>query len=213
MTSPIIRPTLQAVIGQPRFLPVVTIHNLESALALGEALLAAEVTAIEVTLRTRCALEAISALAQEYPELTVGAGTILSSHDAQLAQQAGAQFLVSPGLVPELLESQTPTSSVNAEAIPYLPGVATASEMIRVLSAGLTEAKLFPAESVGGIQLLKAVASPMPTLQFCPTGGIDRSSYQSYLALPNVFTVGGSWMVPEQLIRDKAWQEITAACL
>ena len=195
----------QTLLAKTPVLPVVTIQRAEDTLPLAEALVAGGLTAIEVTLRTSSALSAIEAIAREFPQLSVGAGTVLSEYNAREALAAGANFLVSPGIVPELLEGETP--------LPYLPGVATPSEMMRVLATGLTEAKLFPAAAIGGVQLLKAVASPLSELKFCPTGGINQTNLSDYLALSNVFAVGGSWMVEEKLIREKDWQAITNLCL
>ena len=198
-------PKVRDLLGPKPIIPVLVIDKIEDAVPLCEALAEGGLTAVEITLRTPIALDLVAALRKELPDLCIGVGTVLNLSDAKRAEQAGAQFLVSPGIIPDLLSS---TDS----KLPYLPGVATASEMMAVLASGRTEAKLFPAAAVGGVQLLKAINSPLSALHFCPTGGIDQNTYQDYLPLANVFAVGGSWMAPEYLIADKAWQEITALC-
>src|ERR1700735_1857091 len=170
-------------------IPVLTVASLEDGLAKAKALIAGGLYAIEVTLRTPSALEAIKAIAKNVPKAVVGAGTIVSADQINQAVAAGAKFLVSPG---------APTALAKAAAqspIPFLPGCATASEAMALRELGFRALTLFPAESVGGAKLLSALAAPLPELRFCPTGGIDLQKAPEYLKLPNVPCVGGSWML------------------
>jgi len=193
---------LQILAAAP-VVPVVTVHDAAEGVALARALVAGGLTAIEVTLRTPAAIEAIGAIAREVPGAVVGAGTVLSR--AQLAAVAaqGARFAVSPGTSPALL------AAARESRIPFLPGAATVSEMMTLAEAGFTYQKLFPAEAVGGTALLKSVAAPLPQLRFCPTGGIDLARAQGYFDLANVICVGGSWVVPAAAVTSGDWQKIT----
>jgi len=184
--------------------PVVTVHNLADAVPLARALTAGGLLAIEVTLRTDCALEAIGAIADEAPDIVVGAGTVLTPKDLEAAAAAGARFAISPGMTPALL------SAGAGGPIPYLPAVATASEVMSGLAAGYDRFKLFPAVPAGGMALLKSFAGPFPQAKFCPTGGISLETAPGFLALPNVICVGGSWMVPEDRIAAGDWAAIEA---
>ena len=175
-------------------LPVVVLNRLADAVPVARALVAGGLPAIELTLRTEVALDAIRAIADEVPEILVGAGTVLSPGQAKLAHDAGAQFLVSPGATPGLLGGMADTG------LPFLPGTATVSEVIAVLETGLTEMKFFPAEASGGTAFLSSIASPVPAARFCPTGGITAATAASYLALPNVGCVGGSWLTPKDAV-------------
>lgn len=183
-------------------LPVVVIDDAASAIPLAEALLAGGIDAIEITLRTPAALDAIRAVSNQIPKMTVAAGTVLSAEDLQRAQDAGAQFAVSPGATPALL------SAAQDSRIPLLPGVATASDIMLGLEFGLEFFKFFPAATSGGIEMLKAFAGPFASLRFCPTGGINLQNASAYLALENVVCVGGSWVTPASLIEHKDWKGI-----
>jgi 2-dehydro-3-deoxyphosphogluconate aldolase/(4S)-4-hydroxy-2-oxoglutarate aldolase len=183
--------------------PVVVIEDRAQAVPLARALLAGGVPVIELTLRSDAALDAVRAIAAEVPGVVVGAGTICSAAQAEAAVAAGAQFLVSPGSTDRLLDDLAEL------AVPFLAGVATPSEMLRLLERGITEAKLFPASAVGGTALLKTVAGPLPQLRFCPTGGISAASAPEYLALPNVGCVGGSWFAPADALAAEDWARIT----
>jgi 2-dehydro-3-deoxyphosphogluconate aldolase / (4S)-4-hydroxy-2-oxoglutarate aldolase len=185
-------------------IPVVVIEDAGDAVPLARALVAGGLPAIEVTLRTPAALDAIRAIADEVPEAVVGAGTVLFEQHVAEALDAGARFLVSPGSTEHLL----PTA--RSSGVPYLPGVATASEILDLLQRGVTEMKFFPAEAAGGAAFLKSIAGPMPQVRFCPTGGITAESAPSYLALPNVGCVGGSWMLPPAALAAKDWGRIQA---
>ncbi len=172
-------------------IPVLTVSSVEDGLAQAHALVAGGLYAIEVTLRTASALAAIKAIAEEVPDAVVGAGTIVSADQIDEAVAAGAKFLVSPGASPEL------ATAAAGSPVPFLPGCATASEAMALRDLGFRALKLFPAEAVGGAELLASLAAPLPDLRFCPTGGIDLAKAPDYLRLPNVPCVGGSWMLPK----------------
>jgi len=183
--------------------PVVVLEDRAHAVPVARALLAGGVPVIEVTLRTDAALDAVRSIAAEVPGMVVGAGTVCGPAQAEAAVAAGAQFLVSPGSTDRLLDA------LAEQAVPFLAGVATPSEMLRLFERGITEAKLFPASAVGGTALLKAVAGPLPHLRFCPTGGVTAASAADYLALPNVGCVGGSWLTPADAVAAGDWARIT----
>jgi 2-dehydro-3-deoxyphosphogluconate aldolase/(4S)-4-hydroxy-2-oxoglutarate aldolase len=184
--------------------PVVTIHDVADAVPLARALTAGGLLTIEVTLRTPCALEAIAAIARDAPNVVVGAGTVVSPADLEAAAAAGARFAISPGATAALLAAGRTSS------IPYLPAVATASELMEGLAAGYAAFKLFPAEASGGIAMLRSLGGPFPQVKFCPTGGISLETAPGYLALSNVACVGGSWMLPDRLVKAKDWAAIEA---
>ena len=183
--------------------PVLSIAQLEDAVPLARALCAGGLRVLEITLRSDIALAAITEIARAVPEAIVGAGTVLNSTHLQQVIAAGARFAISPGATPALL-----AAGINS-AIPLLPGIATASEIMVGLSAGYTRFKFFPAESSGGINAIKSFAGPFKGVRFCPTGGIDAALAPHYLKLDNVITVGGSWMAPGALIAEKDWAGIT----
>ncbi|MBK3547538.1 MULTISPECIES: bifunctional 4-hydroxy-2-oxoglutarate aldolase/2-dehydro-3-deoxy-phosphogluconate aldolase [unclassified Streptomyces] len=182
--------------------PVVVLHDAADAVPLARALVAGGLPAIEVTLRTPAALESIRAMAAEVPGAVVGAGTVISSEHVRETVAAGARFLVSPGWTDALLEA------MKASGLPFLPGVSTTSEVVALLERGVSEMKFFPAEAAGGTAYLKALSAPLPQARFCPTGGISLASAPSYLALPNVGCVGGSWMVPGDAVAAKDWDRV-----
>lgn len=183
-------------------MPVVVVDDLAHAVPIARALVAGGLPAIELTLRTPVALDAIAAIAAEVPEILVGAGTVVAPGQAKLAQDAGAQFLVSPGATPALLDAMA------AIGLPFLPGTSTVSEVLAVLEAGFTDMKFFPAEAAGGAPWLKSVAAPVPDARFCPTGGITAASAPAYLALANVGCVGGSWLTPADVVGRGDWAEV-----
>lgn len=183
--------------------PVVVIEQVATAVPLARALLAGGVSIIEITLRSSAALEAIGAIADEVPQMLVGAGTVFAAGQAEAAASAGARFLVSPGSTDRVLEE------LQATGLPFLAGCATPSEMLRLLERGITEAKLFPAVAVGGVALLRSVFGPMPQLRFCPTGGITATSAAEFLALPNVGCVGGTWLTPSAAVAEQDWGAVT----
>jgi 2-dehydro-3-deoxyphosphogluconate aldolase/(4S)-4-hydroxy-2-oxoglutarate aldolase len=182
--------------------PVVTIEEAAAAPDLARALVRGGIKVIEVTLRTPQALAAIKAIAAEVPEICVGAGTVMSPDDLHQAADAGAAFAISPGTTRELLAAGA------SFRIPYLPAVATASELMTALAAGFRYFKLFPANVAGGLQALKAFYGPFPEARFCPTGGINLQSAGSYLDLPNVLCVGGSWLAPGELLKARDWSRV-----
>ena len=185
-------------------LPVVVLERREDAVPVARALVAGGLPAIELTLRTPAALDAIRAISAEVPEILVGAGTIVTPGQAKEALDAGARFLVSPGSTPMLVDAMSDTG------LPFLPGTSTVSEVLAALELGLTELKFFPAEASGGTAYLRAIASPVPAARFCPTGGITPASAPDYLGLPNVGCVGGSWLAPPDVVRRGDWAAITA---
>ena len=191
--------TLAETLKLAPVVPVLIIEDAAQAVPLAKALTAGGLYALEVTLRTPAALECIRRIAGEVEGAVVGAGTITTAQARQSAADAGARFGVSPGLIDG--------ESVDG-ALPLLPGIATASELMRGMRAGFTHFKLFPANVVGGVGALKAFASPFPQASFCPTGGIDATKAPAYLALPNVACVGGSWMLPADALKAKDWNRI-----
>jgi len=188
-----------------RILPAAIIDNLDDAIPLAGALLEGGLDIIEVTFRTGAAAESIRQIAKKFPEMLVGAGTVLT--DVQLARaiEAGAKFCVAPGLNPELVVKG------DAAKIPFIPGVATPTEVDRAIGAGCRILKFFPAEALGGVKMLKALAGPFAHtgVKFIPTGGVDGANARTYLDLPIVAAVGGSWMLAPALIKVKNWAEIT----
>jgi 2-dehydro-3-deoxyphosphogluconate aldolase/(4S)-4-hydroxy-2-oxoglutarate aldolase len=179
--------------------PVLTIPTAEVAVPLARALVTGGLRVLEVTLRTPAALEAIRRIADEVPEAVVAAGTVLTSDSLKRAAEAGAKFAFSPGLADFMLEEGP---------IPILPGVATPSEVMRVLDAGITTMKFFPAVPAGGVPALQALYGPLPEARFCPTGGIDQTNAGDFLNLPNVLCVGGSWPAPAKAIEGCHWEGI-----
>ena len=183
-------------------IPVVVIDDARAAVPMARALVAGGIPAIEVTLRTPAALDAIRAIAAEVEGAVVGVGTVLSARDLHAAQEAGARFAVSPGISPYLLDAAEDC------ALPLLPGAATASEVMTLLERGYRYLKFFPAVPAGGHKLLGAWASPLPQIRFCPTGGISLTNATDFLALPNVICVGGSWLTPADKLAAGEWAAI-----
>lgn len=184
-------------------MPVVVVDDPETAVPLSRALVAGGLPGVEITLRTPGAMAAIERVAAEVPEAVVGAGTVTTPEQAGAAARAGAKFLVSPGCSPRLSTAMADTG------LPFLPGVSTVSEAMALLEQGVHEMKFFPAEPAGGAAFLKALSSPLPQARFCPTGGITADSAPTYLALPNVGCVGGSWLTPASLVEAGRWDEVT----
>ncbi|MFI1352483.1 bifunctional 4-hydroxy-2-oxoglutarate aldolase/2-dehydro-3-deoxy-phosphogluconate aldolase [Streptomyces sp. NPDC020898] len=191
-----------SVLGLASVIPVVVIDDLADALPLARALVAGGLPAIEVTLRTPVALDAIRAIADGVPGAVVGAGTVISPVQVAGALAAGARFLVSPGWTDVLLES------MRASGLPFLPGVSTTSEVVALLERGVREMKFFPAEAAGGTAYLKSLSGPLPQARFCPTGGISPANAPEYLALPNIGCVGGSWMLPADAVAARDWDRV-----
>lgn len=193
-----------ALIPPARIVPVLTIARASDAVPLARALVAAGLPLLEITLRTSEALAAIAAIAREVPDAVVGAGTVTTADDIARAKAAGARFLVSPGTPAALLEGLAECG------LPALPGCSTVSEAMALAERGFSLLKFFPAEASGGISWLKAVAAPLPAIAFCPTGGIDARNAATYLALPNVACIGGSWVAPQEAIASGDFDRVTS---
>ena len=183
-------------------IPVLTVTRLEHAAPLAQALVRGGIRVLEVTLRTACALDAITEMREMAPSAVVGAGTLTRADDFAAVQRAGAQFAVTPGLTPDLMFGAGETR------LPLLPGVMTPTERIAARAAGFRACKLFPAQQAGGVGMLKALAGPFPDVVFCPTGGITRANAAEFLAQPNVRCVGGSWLAPRELVDAGNWGAI-----
>ncbi|MGD9802930.1 MAG: bifunctional 4-hydroxy-2-oxoglutarate aldolase/2-dehydro-3-deoxy-phosphogluconate aldolase [Hyphomicrobiaceae bacterium] len=184
--------------------PVLTLESAEDGVEIARALARGGLDLIEVTLRTPSALDAIRAIRAQVPQTRVGAGTVLSPEQAQSAMEAGARFIVSPGMTPRLIEA------AQSWAVPFLPGAVTASEAMALSDLGYHCLKFFPAEAAGGVRALKALAAPLAGITFCPTGGIDLGNARDYLGLDNVVAVGGSWVAPSSAVAERKWHAITA---
>jgi 2-dehydro-3-deoxyphosphogluconate aldolase/(4S)-4-hydroxy-2-oxoglutarate aldolase len=202
MTSPLPPSPHGSVLDLAPVVPVVVIGDAADAVPLARALVAGGLPAIEVTLRTPAALDAIRRIAAEVPDAVVGAGTVLTPEHVAKAVEAGARFLVSPGWTDALL------GAMKASGVPFLPGVSTTSEVVALLERGVREMKFFPAQAAGGTAYLRSLAGPLPQARFCPTGGIGPDCAPDYLALPNVRCVGGSWMLPADAIAARDWRRV-----
>ncbi len=185
-------------------MPVIVIERLSDAVPLARALVAGGIRLLEVTLRTSVALDAVRAIREAVPQACVGVGTLTQPDELGASIAAGASFGLSPGASPRLL------AAAAASGLPFIPGVMTPSEVVAALDAGFDTLKLFPAQTAGGLGLLKALAGPFPQVLFCPTGGIDASSAPDYLALANVACVGGSWLVPAAAVAAGDWPRVEA---
>ena len=186
-----------------RIVPVIVIKELGHAVPLAKALVEGGLDILEITLRTGAALDAIKAISGQVPGAIVGAGTVINAQQFAQAAQAGAKFVVSPGLTEEVAQAS------RNQGVPILPGVATASDIMRGLALGLETFKFFPAETSGGAPAIKALGGPFPQISFCPTGGISTKNLSSYLSLPNVIAAGGSWMIPSDLNQADAFARAT----
>ena len=192
------------LVTQTPVIPVLTIERAADAVPLAQALVAGGLHVIEVTLRTKAAIDAVKAIAEQVPDCVVGVGTVVKPADVSAAIEAGAKYLVSPG-------TPAPLAAELADApVPVLPGCATVTEAMTLSVQGFKVLKFFPAEASGGIAWLKSVAAPLPGAKFCPTGGIDMKNLASYLGCPNVLAVGGSWVAPKDAIASGDWRRITA---
>ena len=180
-------------------IPVLTIERAADAVPLARALVKGGLRVLEITLRTPVALEALAAIADQVPGAIAGVGTVLTARQFEQAQRAGARFAVSPGCTPTL------TAAAGAAGLPYLPGVQTVSEAMALAEQGFRLLKLFPADTVGGVAWLRAVAAPLQELRFCPTGGVTADTAPAYLALANVACIGGSWVTPKDAVAGRNW--------
>jgi 2-dehydro-3-deoxyphosphogluconate aldolase / (4S)-4-hydroxy-2-oxoglutarate aldolase len=192
--------TLQAC----RVLPVVTATDVESTVRLAQALQCGGMTAIEITLRTPAALDSIRAVREQVPGMLVAAGTVTNTAELDQVLAAGVTMALSPGSTGSLLRAAA------AADIDFVPGIASASEVMQGMDHGFEVFKLFPAVTLGGLAMLKSLAGPFPQLQFCPTGGLSPGNFREFLALPNVICCGGSWMVAPNLVDNGSWDEIEA---
>lgn|SRR5215831_4370098 len=193
-----------ALLARVPVVPVLTIERLADAVPLARALVTGGLPVLEVTLRTRVALDAVKAIVAEVPDAVAGIGTVVQERDIGPSLAAGAKFLVSPGAPPALAAALTQVP------VPVMPGCATVSEAMGLAGLGFDILKFFPAEAAGGVAFLKGVAAPLPGIMFCPTGGIDQRNIEAYLALPNVVSVGGSWIAPRDVITDGDFGRITS---
>lgn len=195
--------TINEIVKVAPVVPVMVVERIEDAVPLARALYNGGLKVLEITLRTACALDAITAMVESLPaDAVIGAGTIITPLDYEKAVKAGSKFIVSPGTTPALIEY------AKSSHIPILPGVATPTEAMHLYTEGFDHLKFFPAEAAGGVPMLKSIGGPLPQITFCPTGGIDLAKAPSYLALPNVACVGGTWMAPKELMKAGRWDEI-----
>lgn len=183
--------------------PVLVVEDAATAVPLARALVAGGLKAIEITLRTPAALDAIAAVAREVDGAVAGAGTVLDTEQFRQVEEAGARFVVSPGTTQELLDA------AKRSRVPLLPGAATASEVMALREEGYQVLKFFPAEQAGGAAYLKSLSSPLADMMFCPTGGVSEKNARDYLSLPNVVCVGGSWVAPKDLVAAGDWEGVT----
>ena len=191
------------ILSAARLIPVLTIEREQDAVPLARALVAGGVKTLEITLRTAAAAKAAALIRAQVPEAIVGLGTVYTEEDLRIAVDLDLPFAFSPGGTPKLY------AAAQRLGVAFIPGVATASELMQAIEFGFDCCKLFPAESVGGVGMLKSLAGPFLTAKFCPTGGITEANAPSYLALPNVLAVGGSWLTPSADLRAGHWQAIT----
>lgn len=196
--------SMRDILARAPVMPILTIHDASVAGDLARALVEGGVLVFEVLLRTPTALEALKAMVKAAPQADIGAGTLLTRQDVERAVDAGAAFCVSPGLTSDL------GHAVHLAGLPFLPGVSSASEVMRAMECGFFEQKLFPAQGGAGIAWLQAMSGVFPSVRFCPTGGIKPNDIPAYLALPNCQTVGGSWVAPSNLVQASDWASITA---
>ena len=196
--------TIEEILKLGPVMPVIVIDDADKAVAVADALLAGGIRTAEITLRTPAALPAIAAIAANRPDMVVGAGTVRTADQARAVAEAGGRFAVSPGATPSVL------AGCATAALPLLPGAATVSEMMALSDQGFACLKFFPATAAGGTGFIKSLASPLPDLAFCPTGGITPDTAPDWLALPNILCVGGSWVAPQSLIAGSDFADITA---
>lgn len=194
------------VLGISPIVPVVVLDDPKDALPLAEALLEGGIAVMEITLRSDAALASIETIARELPDMNVGAGTVINPAQMKAVKEAGGKFSFSPGISTSLLEY------AKAENISFIPGVATASEVMLAIENDIAGCKLFPATAVGGIELLKGFGGPFADMRFCPTGGVSPTNMNDFLSLPNVLCVGGSWIVPKGSVAEGDFANITRLC-
>jgi 2-dehydro-3-deoxyphosphogluconate aldolase/(4S)-4-hydroxy-2-oxoglutarate aldolase len=193
----------EEIFKQGPVVPVLVIDNVEDAVPIAKALLDGGINVLEVTLRTKAAMDVIRTIAKEVPEAYIGAGTVTTREELKAVTEAGAKFAISPGLTADLLQAGKEGS------IPLIPGISNISDLMKAKDAGYDHLKFFPAEAAGGVNAIKSIGGPFPNIVFCPTGGISIKNYKEYLALPNVKCCGGSWLAPSDAIKNKQWSVIT----
>ncbi len=196
-------PLVDKFCEQSPIIPVVAIDSSSEAVALAESLLAGGINIIEITMRTEAALASMQLIAKSVPDMTVAAGTVLNAHQYQQAIDAGATLVISPGITADLLVKG------QDNAVPLLPGVSSASEVMTILDHGYARCKFFPAQAAGSFAMLNALKGPFEQVKFCPTGGITQENAKEFLALSNVMCVGGSWLSPKALISQQNWSQIS----
>ena len=198
--------TAKEVMEISPIVPVIALESVDDALPLAKALLEGGIAIMEITLRTEAGLKSIETIAKTMPQMNVGAGTVLNAGDFKKAVEHGAQFVFSPGISEELMQTSKELG------VALIPGVATASEVMLAKNNGFEHCKLFPAIVAGGVEALKAFSGPFASMRFCPTGGVNLNNVKDFLDLDNVVCAGGSWIVPKQAIKDKDFQAITKLC-
>ncbi len=192
--------------AQGKIVPVLVIKDVADALPIAEAILQSGIKVLEVTLRTPSALDVIKEIATHLPQAIIGAGTVTNAQMLQQARDAGAKFAISPGLTKDLLKAGQEGD------IALIPGISSISELMDGIDYGYDHLKFFPAEASGGVKAIKSISGPFPDIKFCPTGGININNINEYLALPNVACCGGSWLVTDELVKNKNWAGITQLC-
>jgi 2-dehydro-3-deoxyphosphogluconate aldolase/(4S)-4-hydroxy-2-oxoglutarate aldolase len=202
MTASTHRTRLDEILALAPVIPVITIDDAASGPALARALVAGGLRTIEITLRTKAAVEAARAIIAEVPEAIVGIGTVLSPAHYDMVAELGAAFAISPGMSPELL------SAASSGPIPFMPGIQTASDLIACVTRGYELVKFFPATQAGGLPAIDALSGPFPSVRYCPTGGISEANVAPWLAHPKIVAVGGSWIAPARDISAGAWDAI-----
>lgn len=195
--------TAEAMLREARVMPVLAVDSVDQGLRCVEALAEGGLRTIELVLRTPVALDALAAIKERFADCRVGAGTVLEPAQVDAVEEVGADFIVTPGVSPHLLDA------LLQSALPVVPGAATPGELLALAERGVYVAKLFPAAALGGVEYIKAIAGPLPKTKLCANGGIDESSAAAYLALPSVLCVGGSWMVPKGWLAEGAWDKVT----
>ncbi len=198
--------TAKEVMEISPIVPVIALESVDDALPLARALLEGGIAIMEITLRTEAGLKSIEVISKEMPQMNVGAGTVLNAVDFKKAVEHGAQFVFSPGISEELMQTSKDLG------IALIPGVATASEVMLAKNNGFEHCKLFPATLAGGVEALKAFSGPFASMRFCPTGGVNLNNVKDFLDLDNVVCAGGSWIIPKQAIKEKDFQAITKLC-
>ncbi len=194
---------MKEIMSKSRVIPVVVIEDLDDAVPLAQALVKGGLKVLEVTLRTPVAIDSIKLIKNQVKGAIVGSGTVVDLKTFKASVEVGVDFIVSPGTTDELLKAFA------SQPIPILPGVSTASEVMKLMNLGYDAMKFFPAEAAGGVNMIKSIGGPIPQVTFCPTGGINLNNAKAYLSLKNVTCVGGTWMLDKQLIADKKWTEIS----